>query len=216
MVYRMCNIPLSDENFEIEKNRIYSIAKLNGYSSEAIDSIIRKHKRQIYMRNVTSLTSVEEKKRISMVYYGPLHTQISKCFKNVNVCVAAKSTTKIQQLVVSTKDNIQNIEKPGVYRATCPDCGVVYVGQTRREMKVRAKEHLKCVVNNMPSRSAIAEHTLSTDHQFTLDDFVLLEHQQNRNKLNVLESIHIQSNGNNLNRDGGPCTSPLFKVLKRI
>lgn len=72
-------------------NRIYSIAKLNGYSNEAIDSTIRKHKKQIYVKNITSLSSFKEMD----------HTQISKCFKRVNVCEAAKNTTKIQQLVAA-------------------------------------------------------------------------------------------------------------------
>lgn len=103
MVYRMCNIPLAVENYEIEKQRIYRIAKTNGYSTDAIESLIRKHKKRIRLKNITTLSNTEKKKRVSMVYYEPLHDMILKCFDRVNVCVAAKSTTKIQQLLATTK-----------------------------------------------------------------------------------------------------------------
>lgn len=139
MVFRMYNIPLSKENFNKEKLRIYDIAKKNWYSMMAIDSLIRKHKRSFNRRNTTSLAPIEDPpKRISMTYYEPFHGRIMRSFERVNVCVAASSKTKLKQLLPSTKDVIPNTDKPGVYRATCGTCGKVYIGQTRREMKVRA------------------------------------------------------------------------------
>lgn len=43
----------------------------------------------------------------------------------------------------------------------------------------------------MAHKSSIGEHTAMIKQEFTLDDFTLLEHQHNQNKLNALTSIHI-------------------------
>lgn len=215
MTFRLCNIPLNEANFEKEKLRIYEIAEKNGYTSIAIDSLIKKHQKRLATKNITSLQPLnDDAKRISMHFHGPLHSKLSNCFSRANISLAARSTTKIKQLLKSTKDAIPYTEKPGVYMAKCEQCEVVYIGQTRRELKIRANEHIRCIKNNMPHNSAIAEHSIQTKHPFTHEHFTLLEHESNRNKLNILESMHIHLNRhNNINRDDGPHASPLFKLL---
>lgn len=217
MAHRLCNVPLSKEKFVIEKQRIHHIASLNGYKSARIDWLINKHKRSAEIKNVSSLLPLtENKKRCSMLYHQPYHNDISKCFAKVDLLVAPKSNNKVNSLLKSSKDFVPLINRPGIYIAKCEteNCDACYVGQTRRELKVRGNEHLKCYENNTPSRSAIAEHALDADHHFTLDSFTLIENEQHANRLNVLESIHIHLNRDNaLNRDDGPHLSPLYKLL---
>ena len=42
----------------------------------------------------------------------------------------------------------------------CNDCDQVYVGETARNAKVRAKEHRALARNGHPELSAVAKHTL--------------------------------------------------------
>lgn len=137
MIFRMCNIPLPPEKFDGQMQRIYCITKKNGLATKSTDSLIRKHKKRIALENITSLSSIQDQQQRATAAY-----KILKCFERANVCVAAKNTTKLAQFLVSTKDTIPNPHKPGVYCATCSVCGVVYIGQTRREMRERANEHL--------------------------------------------------------------------------
>lgn len=56
----------------------------------------------------------------------------------------------MKNLLISTKDVIQNINRPGIYAAHCntDGCDAIYIGQTTRELKVRASEHLKHIEKN--------------------------------------------------------------------
>lgn len=119
MIFRMCKIPLSEEKYETEEQRIHSIALKNGYQPKLIDGLIKKHEKRIEKANVPLK---EEKKRISMHFDPKLHHSLSKFFEKFNVSLAPRSNTKIKQMLKSTKDRFAHSEKPGVYEAKCDDC----------------------------------------------------------------------------------------------
>lgn len=90
-----------------------------------------------------------------------------------------------------------------MYVAECAekDCNAVYIGQTRRELKTRIKEHLN--------------YGILSQHKVHEDDFKLLKSEQSLNKLNVLESMYIHIHKEHcVNRDEGPFVSELFSLLK--
>ena len=63
--------------------------------------------------------------------------------------------------MVNAKDKRDELEKSGlVYSMKCNDCDQVYVGETARNAKVRAKEHRALARNGHLELSAVAEHSL--------------------------------------------------------
>lgn len=215
MVFRMCNIPLSENSFKCETQRIKSIARKNGMSENIIDSLIKKHKKNKKRKDITSLSLIEDPpRRCSMNFYLPVHNDLNKIFSRANVLLAPNSSNNTKQLLKPTKDSVPNTHKPGVYSAVCSECACVYIGQTRRELRIRAKEHLNCIKNNEPYRSAIAEHSINTTHEYNIDSFTLIECERLSTRLDVLESVHIHlTKTNNINRDEGPIWSPLIELL---
>ena len=142
---------------------------------------------------------------------------LSNTFKAENIALAPRSTTKLKSLLNTTKDKVDDIDKPGIYSATCSDCKKEYVGQTRRSLKVRKREHVLSIKNIEPYKSGLAEHIISNKHSIDDDNFKLIEHESNVNKLNILESMHIYlRKNNNLNRDIGPHFSSLFFSLPNM
>lgn len=81
MAHRLCNLPLNDEKFEAERQRIILIAAKNGYGHESIDRLINKHRKVAELRSVTSLCSQSDKKRISMTFCPKYHQALSKFFQ---------------------------------------------------------------------------------------------------------------------------------------
>lgn len=217
MIYRMCKIPLSQVNYEKELNFIYETAVKNGYNPCMIDSLIKKVKRKINISNVTSLQHLTEKQKFAAVNYHPNAFHLIKTsFGNNNVTLIPRSTHKLNQLLTSTKDGIPKNEKSGVYVAECAenDCNAVYIGQTRRELKTRVKEHLNYIRNIEPYKSGIAQHAIELQHKVHEEDFKLLKPEQSLNRLNVLESMYIHIHkDHNVNRDEGPFVSELFSLL---
>lgn len=185
MAYRMCNIPLSPTKFETEKHRIYDTRSQkrmdmkNMLLTHAIVShaYVKRYEKRVDLENLKNLSTIKEKS-FDGIICSKKQSKIPKTFERENVCVAPKNSTILSQLLVSTKDTIPTMEKPGIHYTTCSQCAVKYIS----------------AINNMPHRSA------STQHLFT-------QKKHNRKKLDILESLHIQMNDNNINRDSGPCTS---------
>ena len=46
MVYRLVNLPLTEDLYEIEKNRIFEVALVNGYQKEIVKRILLKMTRK--------------------------------------------------------------------------------------------------------------------------------------------------------------------------
>jgi len=69
-----------------------------------------------------------------------------------------------------------------VYKICCKDCDASYVGQIKRQLKMRLKE----LVNNTkmdPSRhSVISEHIYQFNHSFDWDNTKILDFETNYNK----------------------------------
>ena len=58
-------------------------------------------------------------------------------------------------------------QKPGVYRIPC-ECGLVYIGETGRNLSVRLKEHKTNCEKAEQDKSAVAKHTWTYDHRIKM------------------------------------------------
>lgn len=217
MIFRPVNIPLEKEEYLKEFNHIINTALINGFTETMVNSLLKKQKRNKLLKETTTLKPfLDVPKHFAINYHVSAFPKLHKCFTDANIKLIPKSTTKIKNLLQSTKDPIANNEKPGIYYAHCDntDCDLVYIGQTARELKIRAKEHIRYIKNKEAYRSGLAEHSLQFKHNVKMENFVLKEHESNPKRLDVLESIHIHLNKEKtMNRDEGKCISKLFNLL---
>jgi len=78
-----------------------------------------------------------------------------------------------------------------VYKIHCKDCDATYVGQTKRQLKTRLKEH----INNMKSSSTlsvISEYKLNHNHEFDWSNTKILDSESYYHKRLISEMIHIK------------------------
>jgi predicted GIY-YIG superfamily endonuclease len=73
------------------------------------------------------------------------------------------------------KDNVNESQKPGVYRIPC-ECGLVYIGETGRNLSVRLKEHKTNCETAKQDKSAVAKHTWTYDHRIKWDEATKLSY----------------------------------------
>lgn len=126
------------------------------------------------------------------------------------------SKSKIKNLLPNGKDVEDSLAKSGIYSVTCQtdDCDNVYIGQTKRSVKIRASEHLGYVRRKEPSKSGLAEHILTNNHEINKESFKLIDAVDGFTRLNVLESLHIQRYADRtMNRECGSIRSSLFSLL---
>ena len=101
---------------------------------------------------------------------------------------------------------------------TCGDCSSKYIGQTKRTIEKRYKEHLACIKNAQPKKSSIAEHALTNLHsKFDSNSIKLKKNIINLYLLDAYESYYIhkltKNNSQIMNTDGGNITSCLFNCV---
>ena len=84
-----------------------------------------------------------------------------------------------------------------VYKYSCADCNVGYVGQTGLQLKMRAFKHIglsfrtNLPISN-PENSAIRDHSNLTKHPFLLQNFSVLQSASAEEDRKILESLHIK------------------------
>ncbi|KAF9814492.1 hypothetical protein SFRURICE_000219, partial [Spodoptera frugiperda] len=113
---------------------------------------------------------------------------------------------QLRNLLRSPKDK-DPLAVPGVYMIPC-DCGSSYIGETRRNITTRLKEHIRSVKNMDTHTSAVAEHACSagTTHFLRFDKVSVT----GEGEILLREAIEI-SRRPNFNRDGGWALPPAWK-----
>ena len=95
---------------------------------------------------------------------------------------------------------MDKLQKCGtVYQIVCGSCEEQYVGETKRPLKTRFKEHTRLT----PPLSAVGEHRRDTGHNISTEHLKVLECEENWFRRRVKEAIHIKKNNPMLNRDKG-------------
>ncbi len=110
-------------------------------------------------------------------------------------------------------DSVDESQKPGVYRIPC-ECGLVYIGETGRNLSKRLKEHKTNCEEAELDKSAVAKHAWTYDHRIKWDEANILAMDSHRFSRKMRESIEIEKH-NTIDQEGKPLDSTwreLFNV----
>jgi len=106
---------------------------------------------------------------------SPHMRKITNLFKHANVKIAFRCNNTIARL--TKPPNVHKIpphNKWDIYQLTCNSCGLSYVGQNSRSLKIRYQEHIRYIRSNNP-QSAYAQHTLRNQHEYgTMNNLMTL------------------------------------------
>ncbi|EZA51854.1 hypothetical protein X777_09608, partial [Ooceraea biroi] len=120
--------------------------------------------------------------------------------KRYNFNLGYKCTNTLERFVNSRKDPLEKFSHCNVvYRIACNDCDASYVGQTKRKLNTRVKEHRRDINKKSGSPSVISAHKLESGHDFNWNDVKILDEERSYNKRLVSEMINIKRQLNPLN-----------------
>jgi len=118
---------------------------------------------------------------------------ITKLFKNLSIRIAFTTNNSIGRLLSQKTNHISNskLDNSGVYRLTCPDCQMKYVGQTGRSFRISFQEHHRDFKHNN-AKSKFAAHLLENHHSIgNINDIMDILHiTKKRRTMDTIE-IHI-------------------------
>lgn len=217
LIHRLFNFPLSYDRFKKELNYIKEVAANNGFSSDLIDNLVRKHRSKQVLRSVTRLESSNEvnvkDKYVKLPFYPKYTNGLKNILGNSGFKMVYSTDNSIKNVLGNPKDPVDSMDKAGIYKISCQNCDQVYVGQTKRSLKVRFKEHLAHVKYRRPDKSSVALHMFENGHK--VENVVLIKAVNNKSELNSCESLEIYKHRNNLmNVENAPIyNSKLFELL---
>jgi hypothetical protein len=197
-----------EEHVELVLNHLADAFKRNGYSVNQVEKSMIKAKGSYVGQQSTR----QEIKRFSLLYIKGLSEKIAKILRKGDIHLDFSPINTIKTMLDSAKDQIDPNLHKGVYVIPC-SCVKVYIGETRRSMKVRFKEHGADLKLNRVQKSSLTENSCTTSHHVCLEDAIVVEKMDNYGKRKVMEALEIVLNPNNLNRDDGRKLSESWRPM---
>ena len=113
----------------VQSSHFKQTLALNGYPRKYFCGQRKTTDRALPTRSFESFTSIP--------YIQGVSDKIQRVLNEVGVKVAMKPHLTIRKLLSSLKDPLDNSEKSClVYQVPCRDCSFVYIGQTKRDLKL--------------------------------------------------------------------------------
>jgi len=190
MIHRMLNIPMDDSDREKEWSQIINIAKVNGYSEKLCEKLLLKKTMKLANLNFSSLSKIdnnEDAEIVCLPFYPPFTNKIDKILRKHNLKAVYKNPGKISDLLGNPKDKIKEEKlQSGIYKINCKDCPSSYIGQTRRNLKIREREHQTL------ETSVVFKHCVENSHQ--MHEIKLLKRVEDSRLLDGYESYFLNKN----------------------
>ncbi|XP_047543194.1 uncharacterized protein LOC125075524, partial [Vanessa atalanta] len=161
-------------------------------------------------------TPTVERQPAFLPYVKGVTDRIGNILKRASIKTIYKPHKKVSQFLRPIKSNIP-LQTAGVYKLEC-ECGLSYIGQTKRSIGTRVKEHIGDVKNRRSSKSAVCEHALDKPNHFIrFDKPQILAREHRFIPRMIREAIEIQKHPNFNREDGWRLSNtwdPLIKNLK--
>jgi len=180
---------------------VKDILRGNGYPMHIIDEQINKRCKNISFNNANLTTKVTDNNcyRLLFPFVDKVSFDLKRILKNM-IDVQFTVTKKLNNLIKKGKDQLMNSQETEVvYKLNCNNCDKVYIGQTKRHLGTRVKEHLNNIKSTSGNYSVVSNHRLLFNHDFQWDKPIILHKERNRKKREIAEMFLIKKFDNNIN-----------------
>ena len=123
--------------------------------------------------------------------------KLKKTLIPFNIHIVPKINNQLNNIITLDKDKLSKLQVSGcVYEFSCKNCSKNYVGETKRCLSDRIKEHK----NQYNKKSVTTKHIVDLNLNFNWETDKILDIEDNYFKRLISEMLHINSNDNTLNR----------------
>ncbi|KYN09517.1 hypothetical protein ALC57_18364 [Trachymyrmex cornetzi] len=143
---------------------------------------------------------MEIKTWFTIPYTEGIDGKFREVVRDLDVNLSFYSLNKLNCFIGPQKDRLSNLQQKNViYKINCKDCDASYVGQTKRTLKTRVKEHKNDIRKSNGNLSVLSEHRLELNHEFDWDDVKVVDSERWLYKRRISEMLHIKLQNNSLN-----------------
>jgi hypothetical protein len=199
--------------FESELNFLKNYFLQNKFPLKIIESSFCKTLDKIYNGNPNDLTVDHKKLYVSLPYFGLDSYKIKKRINSLIREFYPKISPRVilrTNLTLASKFKFKDTLPPTlvssvIYKYQCGQCTASYIGETRKQLKVRMCQHkgISFRTGNMvaSTNSKIFDHFLEYSHSIKDNNFKIISKCPS-NDLKILESILIHKSKPTLNEHG--------------
>jgi len=184
----------------------------NGYPLKLIFNTINRRLKKLFVNNFSNKqmitlpnnnivsNSANDKKVIVFPYIKRISEMVSSVVSKSDYTIGYRCLNRLNMFVKTHKDKEQTSTNNNViYKILCKNCDASYVGQTKRQLRTRLREHRNNIKLDQSKHSVISEHTKKEGHIFDWENAMVLDHEHNYQKRLISEMIHIKEQKNGLN-----------------
>jgi len=198
----------------------------NGYPLEFIFKHIKIRINKLINNKLSSSkdTSNQKKEDIPkkffiLPYIKNLSERTASLINKNELTVGFRCIEKMSNIIKVHKDKTDHFcNNNVVYKFGCNECDATYVGQTKRQLRTRVKEHMNNIKLDPSRHSVVTEHRIKYDHTFNWEKIEILDSEPNYKKRLISEMIHIkqQNNGINSHKDTEFLHDTYFHLLDLV
>ena len=159
---------------------------------------------------------IEEPRATAFIpYVAELSEDVRWVCRRYDIRTVLRSSSTLRGQLMRVKDQ-DPLEKKSnvVYHVPC-SCGRVYIGEMKRALETRMKEHKAATRRGELKKSAIAEHAWNHHHQVEWEEIKVLDEAANNTTLLIKEALHIRLTDTEtlINRDKGVAISDCWTAI---
>src|SRR5436190_22366147 len=195
----------SNENsLKVELKKVENDLLKNGYPQ----SIIKKCKRTRPAKTLNETGDKEKHTFMSIPYVQGISEKISRIGRKYNIKTAFRTHNTLRQSLVKTKPKSSVQEsKNCVYSIKCNNCPREYVGETKRPLNVRIKEHEQNTRRGLTDKSKIAQHCWEENHNMNFKEACIIHKEPHYKKRKIIEASYMK-----LAAENNPISQPSVEI----
>lgn len=200
---------LSDPRFHTANiDVVREILINNSCPIDFIDRHVKKRKKEIRHKTRTLIGSVNNDYDIhanknnifiKIPFVSDLSLMVKKSLNKFDVRTVSSIPKKLNNIVNLDKDKCSHSLNGIVYKIDCNNCNACYVGQTKRHLSTRIKEHRVGIKKHVNCHSVVSEYRLHCGHDFDWNDVNVLHREGHTKKREIAEMFFIKRNCNAIN-----------------
>ena len=176
----MASIPVGESKFHRQLSIIQQLLEANSIFIN-ITKLVERKCIKISLNGITSLprdgTAKERLRWIRVPHLGKFSWGLNKILKQGGFKPAYYNLNFMKlNLCKGLKGSVPRDERSGVYVLKCSECPAIYVGKTRRQLKIRLSEYID------DTTSAFGEHLTTSGHNANSISSKLLHFESNHKK----------------------------------
>ena len=165
----------------------------NGYPRSLVNSI---NNPRLSNRNNNS----NDIKYCSTPYIKGTSERVGKILREYNIQLSNKPSQSFKNQLYNVKDKNKPDENTEVvYKIECNDCDISYIGETKKQLKDRVKQH-EAAVRNKTSLSLVYQHVAENNHTMNFPGAKVLAKSKQEKPRKLLEAFYTYSDQNSINR----------------